>query len=337
MRGSVLWLVLFCFCILQPENSFAQDAQFSQFYAAPSYLNPAFTGVTAQHRAVLNYRHQWPTIPGAFTSYNFAYDYNADALKSGIGIAVTRDNAGSGALRYTNIAGSYAYQININNTFFINPGVQVGMTTRDLDIDRLVFGNQMQNGGLQGAPNATYYNYQKTKYYDINSGVLAYNKLFWAGFAVHHLNEPNQSLLGVESRLPRKYSLHGGYRFRLYNIYSTKWDKSVLAAFNYKAQDKFDQLDLGMYYEQSPMIVGVWYRGIPMLKGYQPGYQNNDALTVLVGVILEKFRIGYSFDSTISKLVYRTGGSHEISLVYEIANKKRRVKQNKKRVPCAKF
>ncbi|MDZ7648916.1 MAG: type IX secretion system membrane protein PorP/SprF [Cytophagales bacterium] len=38
----------------------AQDPQFSQYYAAPLYLNPAFTGTTQDHRFITNYRNQWP-------------------------------------------------------------------------------------------------------------------------------------------------------------------------------------------------------------------------------------------------------------------------------------
>ncbi|MFM8742085.1 MAG: type IX secretion system membrane protein PorP/SprF, partial [Cytophagales bacterium] len=34
----------------------AQDPQFSQFYAAPLYLNPAFAGSTNQNRVGINYR-----------------------------------------------------------------------------------------------------------------------------------------------------------------------------------------------------------------------------------------------------------------------------------------
>lgn len=51
-------------------QAMAQDPHFTQFYAAPTYLSPAFAGTTIQSRFVLQFRDQWPAIPGAFVSYN---------------------------------------------------------------------------------------------------------------------------------------------------------------------------------------------------------------------------------------------------------------------------
>ena len=52
--------------ILGLMQSYAQDLHFSQFYAAPLYLNPAFAGTAGGPRFILNYRNQWPGINNAF-------------------------------------------------------------------------------------------------------------------------------------------------------------------------------------------------------------------------------------------------------------------------------
>ncbi|MFT4523977.1 MAG: hypothetical protein ACI85F_000118, partial [Bacteroidia bacterium] len=52
------------------EESLAQDPQFTQFYANPLYLNPAFAGSKRCPRVVMNYRNQWPAISGTFVTYS---------------------------------------------------------------------------------------------------------------------------------------------------------------------------------------------------------------------------------------------------------------------------
>jgi len=62
---------------------FGQDPQLTQFYAAPHYLNPAFTGLTTEHRFVANYRNQWPGIRKTYSTALAAYDYNLSDENSG--------------------------------------------------------------------------------------------------------------------------------------------------------------------------------------------------------------------------------------------------------------
>ncbi len=335
------WLVGALMIICWYGSVRGQDPQFSQFYAAPTYLNPAFAGGTIQHRFIMNYRHQWPSIPGAFTSYNFSYDNNLEDVKSGLGLLFTRDKAGSGGLRFTNVAGQYSFRLQLKRHLYIKSGIQFGLTTRDIDFNRLTFGDQLVRGGgtSDGINTSEVYAEERVTYPDFGSGLLLFDRKFWFGVSAHHLNKPNESLLQQTSILPVKYSVHGGYRFRVKEERKKKGtvQHDVVAALNYKAQDKFDQIDLGVYYEYSPLIIGLWYRGIPGFKAYQPGYQNNDAIIALVGYEVNGLRIGYSYDLTVSRLVTNTAGSHEISMVYEVAKRRRKIKLKRQVVPCAKF
>lgn len=83
MRRIVFGL---CSLVLVVNVAFAQDPQFSQYYQAPLYLNPGFTGITPQQRLAINHRIQWPNLPQAFSTYSFSYDIFVDELKSGFGI-----------------------------------------------------------------------------------------------------------------------------------------------------------------------------------------------------------------------------------------------------------
>lgn len=313
----------------------AQDPQFTQFYAAPTYLSPAFAGTAAQSRLAMQYRDQWPSIPGAFVTYNVAFDHYLRDLHSGVGLIATRDQAGSGAMSYTSITGQYAYEIELKRKVFVRPALQLGYVNHAVDYTRLVFGDQLARGGDIG----TYENLARRNvgYMDMGTGALFFTPKLWLGMAVHHLNEPDQSLLLASSTVPRKFSMHGGYRLNIRTAVIRKHPQAVLFAFNYKAQGRYDQLDIGVYYEQDPFFAGIWYRGLPV-KAYAPDRPNNDAIALLAGVVVKDWRFGYSYDLTISALAAHSGGAHELSIVYDWADRRRRKALSKRRVvPCAKF
>lgn len=315
----------------------AQDPQFSQFYALPTYISPAYAGTSVQTRFSLAYRNQWPNIPGAFETYNFSYDQYLSKLNSGIGVLATYDKAGSGALRYTSVSVQYAYEIELKRKVYIRPALQVGYVSHAVDYTRLVFGDQLISGSDVGSHDHLQGN--GLSYMDAAAGVLYFTPDYWVGASMHHLNNPNQSLLFAEAEVPRKFSLHGGYKHRIRTRVIQEHEQSIIAAFNYRAQGKYDQLDLGAYYELSPFSIGLWYRGIPLFKSYEKGYGNSDAVAVSFGYSVNDLRIGYSYDLTISKLkVGNTGGAHELTLVLELANRRKKKSISKRRiVPCAKF
>ena len=136
-----------------------------------------------------------------------------------------------------------------------------------------------------------------------------------------HLLQPNISyVVDGTSRLPRKLSLHGGYRFNLapgnINDYfnNTDQERSFSVGFNYKQQGQFSQLDLGTEFYFEPLALGLWYRGLPT-KYELP---NHESLVAMIGVGLQSgLDVGYSFDFPISSYgLGRSGGSHEVSVRY---------------------
>jgi len=333
IRRVALWGSL-CGGALGPV--LAQDAQFTQFYSTPTYISPAFAGTGLQSRFGLAVRDQWPAIPGAFVSTNFAFDHYLSEVNSGVGLLITDDRAGSGALRYTSASVQYAYEIELKRKVFLRPALQVGWVTHAVDYSRLVFGDQLARGGTVG----TYENMDghSIGYADMAGGLLFFSPRIWAGASLHHLNRPNQSLLQNEARMPVKFSMHGGYRMTLRTPVIRDHPQNLVFAFNFRSQQKYDQLDIGGYFERDPFYAGLWYRGVPLFKHYAPGYANNDALAVLVGAIIKDLRIGYSYDITISRLAGHSAGAHEITLGYELADRRRKRSAAKRRiVPCAKF
>src|SRR3982751_3769171 len=116
----IITLLLLClsgFC-------FAQDPAFTQFYASPIYLNPAFAGSARCPRLALNYRNQWPGFDKTYITYSASYDQHVDLLSGGVGINILNDKAGDNTISTTNISGIYAYQMSIARDFSVRVGLQ---------------------------------------------------------------------------------------------------------------------------------------------------------------------------------------------------------------------
>ena len=90
---------------LLKTNLSAQDPHFSQFFASPLTLNPAFTGkFDGQLRLAANHRDQWPSIPKAYVTTSASVDFSILKNKIpegdvfGIGIAGLSDQSADAAL-----------------------------------------------------------------------------------------------------------------------------------------------------------------------------------------------------------------------------------------------
>ncbi|MCB0794151.1 MAG: type IX secretion system membrane protein PorP/SprF [Flavobacteriales bacterium] len=318
-----------------PQLCLGQDPQLSQFQASPLYLNPALTGNTLQDRLIANYRMQWAVVPNGFQTYAVSYDHRAAALNSGFGGMIMRDRAGTHGLAFTQASFSYAYEARIDRTHAFRGGIRAGYTIRDYDPGNLLFADQVIRDGAPTSIEPSMI--ERVTYADLSAGLLYFSEQFWAGISTSHLNRPQQTLyIGGDARLPMRTSVHGGYRFAMDGRHFSKSKTQATFCLHYKAQGKWDQLDLGAYIDHQGLSGGIWYRGLPGIKAYQPGYPNNDALVFLIGYETStQLQVAYSYDVTVSWLTARSGGAHELSLIYEWP--KRQKARKYKVVPCPKF
>ena len=336
VKKVVYILLIFVLAGLFAGQGRAQDPQMSQFYAAPLYLSPSLAGSTDGSRAVANYRNQWPAIPKAFVTYMFSFDHYFYRVKSGAGFLFSRDQAGAGRLGTTNIGLQYSYRIRINKDWEVRPGLQCYFSQRSIDISKLTFFDQLSTGQSSSVEEINYL--KRTGYLDFTASALVFSYKNWMGLTIDHLTEPNESLREDMSRIPRKYTVFGGTKIPLNQRLGKYGEEALTLSFLYKAQGKYDQLDIGAYWSKSPLTLGLWYRGIPGLKAYEPGYQNNDAVMIMIGYGLEDLKVGYSYDLTISRLATSSGGSHEISVIYEFWQEQKVRKRRKHLiVPCPKL
>jgi type IX secretion system PorP/SprF family membrane protein len=311
-------------------DSYCQDPTFSQFYANPLYLAPSFAGATEEYRVALNYRNQWPAIPGVFHTYSISFDKALVNYNSGLGIQATYDVAGSGDLSTTNIGLLYSYDFNINEDWHIRPGVNFKFRYLGLNIYKLVFASQMTGSG--NVPSVYPPPFDNVADIDFATSALVYNDRFWGGFTLDHLLTPKQSFYGDNALLPMKLNVFGGVQIMRKTRLKQTFHEVLSVAVNFQKQARFYQTDIGLYYYRDPLIFGLWYRGIPFVTS-----QAGDAIIGLVGIKTKQLHIGYSYDFTISNLITSTSGSHEISLVYEFNSFTLGQRKKIRAIPCPEF
>ncbi|MDD2965495.1 MAG: type IX secretion system membrane protein PorP/SprF [Bacteroidales bacterium] len=312
----------------------AQDPAFSQFYANPLYLNPALTGAAFAPRLILNYRNQWPSLPASFVTYNASYDQYIPNISSSFGVLFNTDRAGDGILTTTSFSGIYSYSLPVARKTFVNAGLQASFYQRKLDWYSLLFEDQIDP--IQGFIKPTSErppDNLSVSFLDFSAGLaVSHDDFLFAGLAVHHLTEPFDGFYNDNnSKMNMKITFHAGgiidLEPRVRNRRS-QTGMSLSPNILYQQQQNFKQLNIGLYFNKYPFVVGTWFRH---------NIENPDAFIFLLGFQHNSFRIGYSYDVTVSKLKNVTGGAHEISFGFQFDNNRFSSRRNKGPIPCPSF
>ena len=245
----------------------------------------------------------------------------------------------------TEISGFYSHMVPISKMVNFRLGLQGTYVSRSLDYTRLIFEDQFTGIDLTGQVTTDpVKDFGRVRYPDFSAGIVMFgHEKYWLGFSAHHLTEPEQAFYLKSSPLPIKYSVHGGYSFIFKKKTGlaghTENDLEIIPTFIYKAQTKFDQLDLGVYGIKAPFLLGVWYRGIAVKQDER--IVNSDAIIVQAGYQYQALSMIYSYDFTVSKLDLRnTHGSHEISLVYHFClswPRRKKPARHARKLPCPDF
>jgi type IX secretion system PorP/SprF family membrane protein len=290
--------------LFMTNSAKAQDPAFSQFYANPLYLNPAFAGSNDCPRANLNYRDQWPGIGRTYVTTSASWDQHINPIGGGLGVLVAQDRAGSGNLNTTHLALQYSYKLKVSQLFAVKAGFEASYRMINVGWEDMKFGDMIDpQYGFIYPTNEDISNYSKSSSFpDFSAGLLGYSENIFFGFAAHHLTKPNQGFIS-ESQLPTKITVHAGG-----NIVLNKYSHNAFTIspnFLYQGQSEFKQFNYGIYAKKGPIVGGIWARN---------SVKNFDSFIVMMGLVQETFKFGYSYDITLSNLKNsNTLGAHELS------------------------
>lgn len=318
----------------------AQDPNFSQFFASPLTLNPAFTGkFNGEFRIAGNYRNQWPTINNAFTTYTVSADFSvlknriSEIDQFGVGAMAFSDQSGNGILKNNYFALSTAYHKGLDENGYnqIGAGFQATYVNKRLDITNLKFEDQLTSLGFTGVTSEVFSAQQiNLSYLDVNAGILfngTSNGLnnYYAGVSLYHINRPKESFQGGQFLLPGRVTFQAGGMLPV-----GQYDGVHFSA-NHSRQANATNTVIGGAYmmNMNPdqpvptnLYLGSWVRF-------------GDAVIPYVGLEFGDFHVGATYDINLSSLKPASNmrGGAEISLIY--------IKQprdpNRKKLSCPKF
>ena len=310
-------IFLLCACCLWAFAARAQDVQFTQQYANRLYLNPAFAGINSSWSIGLAHRNQWPALNGAFITNQLAADYRLPDTKSAVSLLVQQDRAGVGGLQKWQLGGGYTYHTNITEKWAMSAGLQASVASLRVNFDNLVFGDQLSDEGQVAVTSAEANRFEPSYYMDFTVGGLVYSDQFWAGLTAAHLNRPGYGF-NQETELPIRYIAIAGYKFyaKSYEERGQLFELSFSPTATLLHQKNLTRLDLGIYTIYTPLTLGLIYKGIPIAGGTN----QDQTLSIIAGLQLKNFKVGYSHDVGLQGFSKEAGGANEISLIFEPAD-----------------
>lgn len=317
MSSKLIFCVLLCLCASAP-SLYGQDPVFSQFYAAPMQLNPAFAGISAAPRITVNYRSQHTSYPSAYKTFAASLELPMYGSPSSIGFRLLSDSQLEGLYKNTQASLVYVYDIRITEELHARVGLSGGLLATRLDFTGLLFGDMLDPATGPDGPTAEQLAGESKTSVDLGTGVLFYAGNVYGGLSIEHLNRPDEGLLALDNNLysgrPQRWSVHGGAQFDLKRYSNRKRPAYVTPNVLYTSQAKFRQLNLGAYFGYGDFALGGWYRH---------AFENADGFIAAVTFRQEILRIGLSYDAVVSGLRSVPGGlgsTFELSIAVDFGD-----------------
>ncbi len=298
----------------------AQDAVFSQFYAAPLRLNPALAGIGTAPRITVNYRAQHTSYPSAFTTMAASYEQPIEGTPSSFGIRMMTDKQLEGAYKNTEVALVYSYDVQVNDYLGARLGLAAGILSTAIDFNSLTFGDVLDPLiGADGVTMESLVGASKTSA-DFGAGIVLYGKNYYGGISFEHMNRPDESLIELNDNLyagrPQLIKVTGGAQLNVRRYSNRRRPSYITPNFLYAAQANLRQLNLGAYFGYGPVALGAWYRH---------AFENADGFIAAVSFRQDVLKVGFSYDAVVSDLRNVPGGlgsTFEVSVTIDFAASK---------------
>tara|TARA_B100001057_G_scaffold496748_1_gene599018 strand:+ start:1883 stop:2797 length:915 start_codon:yes stop_codon:yes gene_type:complete len=275
---------------------------YSQYLTNDFILNPAIAGTKPYFPIQINSRSQWSglgTIAPKTNTLSFHMPVAYDAV--GIGAIIMQDETGPYSQIGVTLSFAYHLQLDEDDVTYLSLGLSGLMTQHTLNQDDLTFHNpdpEFQGSYSKMVPDASFGAYLYSKDFSLSASA---HQLFESTF-----KESVQDIFGDNSQV-RHYFAHASY---LIDIHS---DLAIEPSLLVKSTEVSPtQLDVNA----RVIIDNNYWAGLSL--------RSSKSLVVLVGLNTGGLFLSYSYDYGISSLSSVASGSHEISLGFNINDKRKR-------------
>lgn len=311
----IIWIAVALWCSLLASAQ--TDVQLSQYYAVPSFYNPAAIGLTDNIQLRAGSRLQWVGIDNAPKAFLFTGNMPLKLFgkRFGVGIMVQQESAG--LFRNLSVGVQAGYKIKLWK----------GELTASLQIG---YANEVFKGSdvyipddddyHEGTDEALPQTDVSGNALDLGVGVFYNHKWFWSGVSCTHINSPTITFsddagsttgggTGGSTETAKNYEFQ--LRRTLYfiagsNIPIKNTLFEVMPSVLVKSDFSFTRAELtGRVRYKKLFTAGV-------------GYRFDDAIIATLAAEYKGFFIGYSFDYPTSAISKASSGSHEIILGYNL-------------------
>ena len=300
-KPGIVIATISLYMLIPFAGSTQQVPHFSQFMFNPYLYNPAIAGTLNHYQIRGNNRNQWVGIDDAPFSVSASVYGPFTKHDMGWGAYITNDVTGPTAK--TNIMGTYAYNMMINESGLrISGGISFGLMLYRLDGTKL-------NLGEEPDPRYDPAIIQATKTIvspDASVGFYLYSTSFHVGLAAHQLFGQRLNFypepIGT-NRLKQHILLSGGYWVNLNR--NMEIETSALIKYMFGSPMQFEVNGKFTYIQKD---YSFW--GGASLRW-------KDAMALMIGFTWQKrYMVGYSFDWSLLGIKKYNSGSHEVMIGY---------------------
>jgi type IX secretion system PorP/SprF family membrane protein len=298
MKKSLI-VILVCLAALTKAQ---QLPMYSQYLTNDFILNPAIAGSKLYFPIQINSRTQWSglgTIAPKTNTLSYHMPLAYDAI--GIGAIIMQDETGPYSQIGVSLSFAYHIQLDEDDVTRLSLGLSGLMTQHTLNQDDLAFHNP--DPEFQGS-------YSKTVP-DASFGAYLYSRNFSLSASAHQLFESTfkesvQDIFGDNSQV-RHYFAHASYRIDIHS------DLAIEPSLLVKSTEVSPtQLDINA----RVIIDNNYWAGLSL--------RSSESLVVMAGLNMGSLFLSYSYDYGISSLSSVASSSHEISLGFNINDKRKR-------------